>query len=492
MLSRPNIVMNHGRPAAGRLRPPAIRGEKRSAARSIRLRRYVDLSGSQSHSRRGASAIHSSRERCMLGLALRFARPYFVWPMRTPHAQQRCHDVEVGRPRAVGFDPDRERETVLVDAGRLRRGDRRLALERLALVAEDELAVVDPRVVRAHLGQGVLDLEQVGEVARGLEADGEVGRLVAVADDRQLLVEAVADRPLADDRELGVDVDGAGRGNQEEACLEVLEIVGREGVQPDVVDRQDPRREEAGVVREQAGWIGLRSLDVAALVADDERVAVEDPDEGRRHRSAPPLADGSIAGGFRHADRGREQALDADKQSRVAVHLQGTAEERGHGVRLAGRDLVERVLLDADDAVGATRRPARRPTCHRRCPAASGRSDRRRRCRTGWSPSCCRASAPGRVSRGPRRSRLSRLASRPPSAPPSNTMTFLLERGARRGAAGGCPIGGLWSIEPAGLRPWIRLIYQTSVNAEGAMSRVDAGGPTSCTPRPGPAPRESG
>ena len=39
MLSRPNIVMNHGRPAAGRLRPPAVSGEKRSAARSTRLRR---------------------------------------------------------------------------------------------------------------------------------------------------------------------------------------------------------------------------------------------------------------------------------------------------------------------------------------------------------------------------------------------------------------------------------------------------------------------
>ena len=39
MLSRPNMVMNHGRPAAGRLRPPAIGGEKRSAARSTRLRR---------------------------------------------------------------------------------------------------------------------------------------------------------------------------------------------------------------------------------------------------------------------------------------------------------------------------------------------------------------------------------------------------------------------------------------------------------------------
>ena len=39
MLSRPNMVMNHGRPAAGRLLRPALSGEKRSAARSTRLRR---------------------------------------------------------------------------------------------------------------------------------------------------------------------------------------------------------------------------------------------------------------------------------------------------------------------------------------------------------------------------------------------------------------------------------------------------------------------
>jgi hypothetical protein len=38
MLSRPNMVMNHGRRAAGRLRRPAVSGENRSAARSIRLR----------------------------------------------------------------------------------------------------------------------------------------------------------------------------------------------------------------------------------------------------------------------------------------------------------------------------------------------------------------------------------------------------------------------------------------------------------------------
>ena len=40
MLSRPNIVMNHGSPAAGkRFALPATGGEKRSAARSTRLRR---------------------------------------------------------------------------------------------------------------------------------------------------------------------------------------------------------------------------------------------------------------------------------------------------------------------------------------------------------------------------------------------------------------------------------------------------------------------
>ena len=38
MLSRPNIVMNHGSPAAGRLRLPAVIGENRNAARSTRLR----------------------------------------------------------------------------------------------------------------------------------------------------------------------------------------------------------------------------------------------------------------------------------------------------------------------------------------------------------------------------------------------------------------------------------------------------------------------
>jgi hypothetical protein len=61
MLSRPVRHMYHGSPAAGRLCPGDSIGVKRSAARSVRLRRYVLASGSQSQRRRGAAAIQPAR-----------------------------------------------------------------------------------------------------------------------------------------------------------------------------------------------------------------------------------------------------------------------------------------------------------------------------------------------------------------------------------------------------------------------------------------------
>ena len=91
---------------------------------------------------------------------------------------------------------------------------------------------------------------------------------------------------LPDHRELRVDVDGSGPGDEEEAGLEVLEVVDRERVQPLAVHGEDPAREEAGVEGEEPGRIGERRLDVAALVADDERVAVEDLDEPVVHAPA--------------------------------------------------------------------------------------------------------------------------------------------------------------------------------------------------------------
>ena len=61
-----------------------------------------------------------------------------------------------------------------------------------------------------------------------VDADPQLDRLVLVVQDAQLLAEAVADRSDADHRELGVNVDGAGSRDQEEARLVVVEVVGRQ------------------------------------------------------------------------------------------------------------------------------------------------------------------------------------------------------------------------------------------------------------------------
>ena len=65
-------------------------------------------------------------------------------------------------------------------------------------------------------------------------------------------MEPVADGALADDRQLGVDVDRAGARDEEEARLEVLQVVDRQRVELLAVDRQDPGRQEPRVEREQA------------------------------------------------------------------------------------------------------------------------------------------------------------------------------------------------------------------------------------------------
>ena len=95
-------------------------------------------------------------------------------------------------------------------------------------------------VVLALLLQRVLDLEQVGEVAARLEPNREADRLVVVVEDRQLLVEAVADGAPANHRQLRVDVDRARTGHEEEAGLEVLQVVDRERVEPLAVDASAP------------------------------------------------------------------------------------------------------------------------------------------------------------------------------------------------------------------------------------------------------------
>src|SRR5690349_24592273 len=115
-----------------------------------------------------------------------------------------------------------ERHAILVDHCGGARAYPGLAEERLALVAEDEVSVDYATVVTALLGKGVLHLEQVGKVAPGLDSDLEVGRLAAVVQHPELLVEAVRDLAQPDHGEVGVDVHVGGAGYQEEPRLEVL------------------------------------------------------------------------------------------------------------------------------------------------------------------------------------------------------------------------------------------------------------------------------
>ena len=194
---------------------------------------------------------------------------------RAAHVPPDRH-MQVGRPLLVGLHVDREGEAALVHGACLRGRDPGLAHVSLAAIPEHQPPVVDAGEVLALLLEVVLDLEEVGKVAGGLDAHLEVDRLVVVIEDRELLVKAAADGTLTDDRQLGVDVHGPRAGHEEEARLEVLQVVHREGVEALAVDRQDPAREEPGVEREQPRRIGQRGLDVAAVVADHEGVAVED------------------------------------------------------------------------------------------------------------------------------------------------------------------------------------------------------------------------
>ena len=227
-------------------------------------------------------------------------------------------DVELGRPFAVRLDPSLEGQPVLVDRAGAAASRSRRAAERLAFVAEHEPTVARraptylPFFSSASLTSNRSAKSQPASI-RTVRLD----RLLVVVEDRQLLVEAVADRAAPDHRELRVDVDRPRAGHEEEAGLEVLEVVDRERVQPLAVDGQHPLRQEAGVEREQAGRDRSATPRCRRVVADDERVAVEDLDEAVAHRRRCPF----VAGRGRRSRwrRPGEESLEQHQQLRVAL-----------------------------------------------------------------------------------------------------------------------------------------------------------------------------
>ena len=215
MLSRPNMVMNHGSPAAGRLVPG-----RRSAARSAAPRGRRGCAGTsrlqrvpvalEAAARRRATARGS---RSMLGRAC-FA---CALVLRRATSCRRRRALGASRRRSVVHSPcgstcDAERQAVLVER-------RTAAVAEIAGLAHERSRARS----RARAGRRSTRVEYSPffcrasltskRSAKSQPASMRTSRstgFVVVVEDRQLLVEAVADGALADHRQLGVDVDGAG------------------------------------------------------------------------------------------------------------------------------------------------------------------------------------------------------------------------------------------------------------------------------------------
>ena len=171
-----------------------------------------------------------------------------------------------------------------------------------------------------------------------------------------------------------------------------------------------------------AGRVGLRRLDVAALVADDERVAVQDPDEGRNHRQLLRLPMDRVARDLRHA-RPAPGTGAGTRISRRGSPSMVSAPRRSGGHRRSVRPLATMSnvgLVGLDDAVGlAVRRgdTSSAPSLIAEQPVVGPLP--RRRCRSAPLPAACRAAAPGHAATGRRRTSAVASANHPTSGHPA-------------------------------------------------------------------------
>ena len=187
----------------------------------------------------------------------------------TGGARRSLH-VEGDGPGGARRQVNVKAQTVLGNLGLLAGRDVRFADEALAFVSQRQPIVRRLRVELPLLRQLVLHLEQIGEVAAGVQLDVEVHRLLVVVLEQDLLVKPLAHGALAGDREMRVDVDGAGGDRLEELHLKVFLLVDGQHRGAEAVDGQDPAGEEACVVEKQPLRIDRTGFDVAAPIADHE------------------------------------------------------------------------------------------------------------------------------------------------------------------------------------------------------------------------------
>jgi hypothetical protein len=97
-------------------------------------------------------------------------------------------------------------------------------------------------------------------------------------DQQQILVEPRTDAAPAQHAEVRIDIDSVRRKSQEELDSEVIQIVDRQHDRPQAIDGQQPARQKSCVVDEQPVSIGGARGQVAAPIAEDELVAVQNAD----------------------------------------------------------------------------------------------------------------------------------------------------------------------------------------------------------------------
>ena len=159
-------------------------------------------------------------------------------------------------------------------------------------------------------------------------------------------MEAVADRALADHRQLGVDVDGPGaraRGRSASRSTAGRRPRAGSAARRSTVSTHFERKRVSNENR-PVGSVERR-LDVAARVADDEGVAVEDLDEAVAHCFVLAVCERRRRGGFRKSRRRSTISLSSPP---MPTSPRST---RRHQVQLAGDRPFEARALYAQDAV---------------------------------------------------------------------------------------------------------------------------------------------
>src|SRR4051794_8064912 len=199
-------------------------------------------------------------------------------------AIERRNDIDTHLPELARREVDPPAHAVAVGVAALR--ENHLGLAEAFRVDEQELVVPlvvarrDERRQRTRVDRVperevvLFHREDVREVRGELEPELERHRLHALVDDNEVILHPLADEALPLDREHVLRQTACERIAQKERRGEVFDLAGGKQQRRRAVDRQPQLRQEARVVGEEP--VRLLAADVAAIVTDAERRALED------------------------------------------------------------------------------------------------------------------------------------------------------------------------------------------------------------------------